>query len=116
MVNLKKEDVKNPLLFTSLMWPIVGSQRLRAIHEIRKSDHNFDPLLHVAVFDKPYENIWKLWGDQTFANKSMSIQYQMWELVFKSQWYTFDKTESGVDMKYYENIGDELPDWEYKVK
>ena len=50
MENLKKESIKNPFLCLSNWWPLVGSQRLRAIREIRETDKDYDPLLQIAHF------------------------------------------------------------------
>jgi hypothetical protein len=111
MENLKKESIKNPFLCLSNWWPLVGSQRLRAIREIRETDKDYDPLLQLAVFDKPYENVWRLWSDEEFRSKASAIQYQLWELVFKSQWYYVSSTEDGTDMRYYETLGDQLTGW-----
>jgi hypothetical protein len=111
MQNIKSESIKNPFLCLNSWWPFVGGQRMRAIHEIRKTDKDFDPVIAIAHFDKPYENIWFLWKDEEFRSKANAVQYQLWELVFKSQWYNFDKTETGVDMRYYETLGDQLSGW-----
>ena len=73
MENLKKESIKNPFLCLSNWWPLVGSQRLRAIREIRENDKDYDPLLQLAVFDKPYENVWHLWGDKKFRSKLLEL-------------------------------------------
>jgi len=105
--NLLKEPIRNPFLVTDDWWPIVGGQRIRALYEIR----SLDPILQVARFDKPWHNTWLLWGDEDFRNKAMAIQFQMWELVFKSQWYTIESTLDGVHMTYFEELGDTLKGW-----
>lgn len=113
MENIKEEGILNPILCASTWWPIVGSQRLKAIYEIRKQDKNFDPLLKIAKIDKPVENIFYLWPEKEFANKAVAIQYQLWELVFKSTFFDVEKTKSGEDVKYYETLGDQLTGWKY---
>jgi hypothetical protein len=112
MENIKSEGIKNPFMCLHSWWPFVGGQRMKAIYEIRKTDKNYDPIIQVAKFDKPYENIWFLWGDKDFRTKANAVQYQLWELIFKSQWYNYDKTDSGVNMKHYENVGDSLSGWQ----
>ena len=114
MKNIIKEDIKNPFLLSVEWWPIVGGQRLRAIHEIRKVDLTFDPIIRVAVFDKPWGNEWFLWPDKEFRKQALAIQFQMWELVFKSEWYTVEKTEEGTDMRFYEELGDTLTGWKHR--
>ena len=109
--NLKSESIKNPFFCLNSWWPFVGGQRMRAILEIRKTDKDFDPIIQIAHMDKPYDNIWFLWPDKEFRSKANATQYQLWELVFKSQWYNYDKTDSGIDMTHYESIGNELSGW-----
>ena len=114
MKNIVKENIKNPFLLSDEWWPIVGGQRIRAIHEIRKVDLTFDPIIRVAVFDKPWGNEWFLWPDKEFRKQALAIQFQMWELVFKSEWYTAEKTEEGTDMRFYEELGDTLKGWKHR--
>ena len=49
-----------------------------------------------------------LWGDKEFVNKTVAIYFQMIELVFKSLYYDFDKDSEGIDMTYFEDLGDQL--------
>jgi len=49
-----------------------------------------------------------LWGDKEFVNKAVAIYFQMVELVFKSLYYKHDKNATGVEMTYYEDLGDKL--------
>ena len=51
---------------------------------------------------------------KNLEKKALAIQFQMWELVFKSEWYTEEKTESGTDMRFYEELGDTLKGWKHQ--
>lgn len=111
--SIKKEGVINPLLTCSTFWPLVGSQRLRAILEIRKEDKDFDPYIKFAKIDNSYENFWFLWPEKEFRSKALAANYQLWELIFKSLYFGETKTKDGTDMRYFETIGDQLTGWKY---
>ena len=106
--SLMEEGMHNPILCLPNYWAIAGGQRLRAIHEIRKSDTNFDMDIRLMKFKKSYHNLYYLWGDINERDRIIGITFQLWELVFKSLWYDVDKTETEVDMTYYEDLGEKL--------
>ena len=109
MESLLAEGMHNPILCLSTYWPIAGGQRMRAIHEIRKQDKGFDIHdMQVMRFTEPYHNLYYLWGDIEERNRIIAITFQLWELVFKSLYYDAGTTETGVDMTYYEDLGEEL--------
>ena len=108
MESLIAEGMHNPILCLSTYWPIAGGQRIRAIHEIRKTDKDFDMELNIMMFPEPYHNLYYLWGDIEERNRIIAITFQLWELVFKSLYYDHGTTETGVDMTYYEDLGEEL--------
>ncbi len=108
MESLITEGMHNPVLCLSTYWPIAGGQRIRAIHEIRKTDKDFDIDINIMMFSKPYHNLYYLWGDVEERDRIIAITFQLWELVFKSLYYDADKTVTGVDMTYYEDLGEKL--------
>ena len=111
--SILKEGIINPLLVCSTFWPLVGSQRLRAIVELRKENKDFDPIIKFAKIDNSYENMWFLWPNKDFRSAALAVNYQLWELIFKSLYFGESKTKDGTDMRYYETIGDQLSGWKY---
>tara|TARA_Y100001937_G_scaffold82874_1_gene112153 strand:+ start:8195 stop:8713 length:519 start_codon:yes stop_codon:yes gene_type:complete len=108
MESLLAEGMHNPILCLKSHWPLAGGQRVRAIHEIRKNSPDYDMDIQVMQFTEDYHNLYYLWGDIEERNRIIAITFQLWELVFKSLYYDMDKTETGVDMTYYEDLGEEL--------
>jgi hypothetical protein len=106
--SLMEEGMHNPILCLPNYWAIAGGQRLRAIHEIRKSDTNFDMDIRLMKFKKSYHNLYYLWGDINERDRIIGITFQLWELVFKSLYYEHSKTETGTEMTYYEDLGEKL--------
>ena len=108
MESLIAEGMHNPILCLKSHWAIAGGQRLRAIHEIRKNDPDYDMDIQVMQFTEDSHNLYYLWGDIEERDRIIAITFQLWELVFKSLWYDVDKTETEVDMTYYEDLGEKL--------
>ena len=106
--SLMEEGMHNPILCLPTYWAIAGGQRLRAIHEIRKSDTSFDMDIRLMKFKKSYHNLYYLWGDINERDRIIGITFQLWELVFKSLFYAHSETETGVEMTYYEDLGEKL--------
>ena len=113
--SLKREPViYNPFLCMDNWWPIVGSQRLRAIQEIReKDDPNFDCEIKVARLNKNYLAYTTLWPDKEFGTQMSQVTLQMWELVFKSLYFEVDATKDGINMTEFEDEGDRNSGWKY---
>ena len=108
MESLIAEGMHNPILCLKSHWAIAGGQRLRAIYEIRKNDPDYDMDIQVMQFTEDSHNLYYLWGDIEERDRIIAITFQLWELVFKSLWYDVDKTETEVDMTYYEDLGEKL--------
>ena len=116
MENLKQESMKNPILCLANYWAIAGGQRMRALQEIRKTEPDFNYDIKVMVFEKDWHNLYYLWGgDAKESQKIIAITFQLWELVFKSMWYESDHTDTGVEMTYYEDLGEKLK-WPHDKK
>ena len=71
--------------------------------------------MQVMRFTEPYHNLYYLWGDIEERDRIIAITFQLWELVFKSLYYGAGTTETGVDMTYYEDLGEELK-WKLNEK
>jgi hypothetical protein len=108
MKSIHAEGFKNPVLLMKSGWAIAGGQRLRVCAEILKSDPNWNCEVEVCQFENDEWNMFYLWGDKEFVNKAVAIYFQMVELVFKSLYYKHDKNATGVEMTYYEDLGDKL--------
>lgn len=109
--SVKRDKILNPLLTMPNWYPIVGSQRVRACWELLKTNPEHPTLnqdIRIAVFDKEYWNMFYLWGDEDFRSKAIAVWFQMVELAWKSQFYIENTDTAGVDMKRFEDIGDEL--------
>jgi hypothetical protein len=115
MESLLAEGMHNPILCLSTYWAIAGGQRLRAVHEIRKTNPNYDIDIRVMQFEEDYHNLYYLWGDEEERNRIIAITFQLWELVFKSLYYDHGTTSTGVEMTYYEDLGEELK-WKLNEK
>jgi hypothetical protein len=113
--SLKREPIMyNPFFCMNSWWPIVGSQRLRAIQEIReKDDPNFDVEVKVARLNKNYLAYTQLWPEKEFRSKMSAVTLQMWELVFKSLYFEVDKTKDGIQMTEFEDEGDRNSGWKF---
>jgi len=108
MKSIHAEKFKNPILLMKSGWAIAGGQRLRVCAEIRKTEPEWDAEVKVCHLKSDEWNMFYLWGDKEFVNKTVAIYFQMIELVFKSLHYDFDKDSEGVDMTYFEDLGDKL--------
>ena len=115
MENLLVEPMHNPILCLTNYWAIAGGQRMRALQEIKKTKPDFNYEVKVMVFEKDWHNLYYLWGDEESRQKIIGITFQLWELVFKSMWYESDHTDTGVEMTYYEDLGEELK-WPHDKK
>ena len=85
------------------------------MQEIRKTKPDFNYEVKVMVFEKDWHNLYYLWGDEVERQRIIGITFQLWELVFKSMWYEKDATDTGVEMTYYEDLGEELK-WPHDKK
>ena len=113
----KEPEIYNPILCLSTWWPLVGSQRLRAIQEIRDTiNPNYDPNLKIARIDKDYLNYTLLWPDKEFSAKVRMVTFQMWELIFKSLWFEVEQTKDGIPMTEFEDEGDRNEGWKYATR
>lgn len=111
--SLREHGMLNPILCMPNWWPIAGSQRLRVLSDLVKQFPTInDWEINVCTFDEEYWLIWYLWGDLDFRDKAVAITFQMYELVWKSRYYRFDKDPDGTEMTYFEALGDEL-EWKH---
>ena len=115
MENLLVEPMHNPILCLANYWAIAGGQRMRVLQEIKKTKPDFNYEVKVMVFEKDWHNLYYLWGDEVERQRIIGITFQLWELVFKSMWYEKDATDTGVEMTYYEDLGEELK-WPHDKK
>ena len=115
MENLLIEPMHNPILCLANYWAIAGGQRMRALQEIKKTKPDFNYEVKVMVFEKDWHNLYYLWGDTKTRQTIIGITFQLWELVFKSMWYESDHTDTGVEMTYYEDLGEKLK-WPHNKK
>lgn len=113
----REPEIYNPILCLTSWWPLVGSQRLRAIWEIRhKINPDYNPDLKVARIEKDYLNYTALWPEKEFATKMRQVTFQMWELIFKSLWFESTQTKDGILMTEFENEGDRNDGWKYVTR
>tara|TARA_B100000029_G_scaffold294753_1_gene288078 strand:- start:1017 stop:1574 length:558 start_codon:yes stop_codon:yes gene_type:complete len=120
MKSLREHGMKSPILTMPNWYPIAGSQRLRALHEIVKSPAATDrdwaigqQEVRVCRINKEYWLMYYLWGDKEFRDKAVAIYFQMVELVWKSRYYEDEFDPSGVKMTDFEELGDKL-EWKHK--
>jgi len=104
--NLRNEEVMNPILLGHNDWVYVGSQRLRALQWLYHHEQ-LERTLLVCKFTTNELKLWNLWGGNE-GKKCAAIQAQLWEILFKSQFYGIDKTHDGKNMHDYEIDGDKM--------
>ena len=115
MESLKEHGMKSPILTMPDWYPIAGSQRLRACAELMKTNPRIgDQEIKVCRFDKQWWLLFYLWGDKDFRDKAVAVWFQMAELVWKSKYYEDETDPSGVSMREFERLGDEL-EWQHKT-
>ena len=106
--SIKVKGILNPFLCMKMWWPIAGSQRIRAVHEIKKEDPDFNLPITVHRFYEDWHNCYYLWGDEEFRSQAIAIWFQMQEVVFKSLYYKENEDKDGTKMTEYEDIGEQL--------
>ena len=118
MESIKKHGIMSPMLIMNNYWPIAGSQRIRALWELIKTEEDGYAYKDIKVelhrFDKDWWNMYLLWPDKEFVNTALAVWFQTVELAWKSKVYEFTKDDSGVEMTEFEKLGDELKGWKHK--
>jgi len=89
-------------------YPLAGSQRLRAVAELKMKYPNFNENITVHRFLEDYHNCFYLWPDEEFRSKAIAIYFQTQEVVFKSLYYEHEVDMNGTKMTRYEDIGEQL--------
>ena len=110
MNSIKDKGILNPFLSMKDWYPLAGSQRLRAVAELKND--NFKVVVHRFLED--WHNCYYLWPDEEFRGKAIAIWFQMQEAVFKSLHYKIEK-DGDVKMTDYEDLGEELK-WKHDGK
>ena len=108
MESIKESGIVNPHLCMKMWYPLAGSQRIRAVAEIKKTNPDFDLNITVHRFLEDWHNCFYLWPDKEFRSKAIAIWFQMQEVVFKSLHYKYTKDKDGMEMTEYEDIGEQL--------
>lgn len=108
MNSIKENGIVNPHLSMKQWYPLAGSQRIRAVAEIKKDFPDFNLDITVHRFLEDYHNCFYLWPDEEFRSQAIAIWFQMQEVVFKSLYYKYEKDEDGTKMTEYEDIGEQL--------
>jgi len=108
MYSIKENGIFNPHLCMKQWYPLAGSQRLRAVAQIKKYDSNFNLDITVHRFLEDYHNCFYLWPDEEFRSQAIAIWFQMQEVVFKSLYYKEEEDKDGTKMTEYEDIGEKL--------
>jgi len=108
MESIKENGILNPHLSMKMWYPLAGSQRIRAVAEIKKSNPDFNLDITVHRFLEDWHNCFYLWPDEEFRSKAIAIWFQTQEVVFKSLYYTDDTDKDGTAMTEYEDIGEKL--------
>jgi hypothetical protein len=108
MYSIKENGIKNPHLCMKQWYPLAGSQRLRAVAQIKKYNQDFNLNITVHRFLEDWHNCFYLWPDEEFRAKAIAIWFQTQEVVFKSLYYKDDKDIDGTPMTEYEDIGEKL--------
>ncbi len=108
MYSIEGTGIQNPLLCMKQWYPLAGSQRLRAVAEIKKTNPDFDCEVIVHRFLEDWWNCFYLWPDEEFRSKAIAIWFQTQEVVFKSLHYKYTKDKDGMEMTEYESIGEQL--------
>jgi len=111
MYSIEGTGIQNPILCMKDWYPLAGSQRLRAVAEIKKTNPDFNCVVVAHRFLEDWWNCFYLWPDEEFRSKAIAIWFQMQEVVFKSLHYKHTKDKDGMEMTEYENIGEQLK-WE----
>lgn len=111
MNSIKESGIMNPHLCMKQWYPLAGSQRIRAVAEIKKDNPNFNLNITVHRFLEDWHNCFYLWPDKEFRSQAIAIWFQMQEVVFKSLYYEQEEDKDGTKMTEYEDIGEQLK-WE----
>ena len=108
MYSIRENGIKNPHLCMKQWYPLAGSQRLRAVAQIKKYNKDFNLNITVHRFLEDWHNCFYLWPDEEFRSKAIAIWFQTQEVVFKSLHYKDDIDKDGTKMTEYEDIGEKL--------
>ena len=111
MNSIKESGIMNPHLCMKQWYPLAGSQRIRAVAEIKKDNPNFNLNITVHRFLEDWHNCFYLWPDKEFRSQAIAIWFQIQEVVFKSLYYEQEEDKDGTKMTEYEDIGEQLK-WE----
>ena len=106
--SIRKAGILNPFLCMKQWYPLAGSQRLRAVAEIKKDQSNFNLNVTVHRYLEDWHNCFYLWPDKEFRSKAIAIWFQTQEVVFKSTYYSHDKDVDGKNMTEHEDLGEQL--------
>lgn len=106
--SIHAEGFLNPVLLAKSGWPIAGGQRLRVCAQIIKKNPQWNCNIEVCQLYEDEWNMFYLWPDKEFRDKTIAVYFQMIELVFKSLYYRHDKSGDGTDMTVYEDLGDRM--------
>ena len=87
MYSIRENGIKNPHLCMKQWYPLAGSQRLRAVAQIKKYNKDFNLNITVHRFLEDWHNCFYLWPDEEFRSKAIAIWFQTQEVVFKSKYY-----------------------------
>ena len=108
MESIKESGIVNPHLCMKMWYPLAGSQRIRAVAEIKKTNPDFDLNITVHRFLEDWHNCFYLWPDEKLRSTAIAVWFQMQEVVFKSLYYKYDEDKDGTKMTEYEDIGEQL--------
>lgn len=108
MESIKESGIVNPHLCMKMWYPLAGSQRIRAVAEIKKTNPDFDLNITVHRFLEDWHNCFYLWPDKELRSTAIAVWFQMQEVVFKSLYYKYDEDKDGTKMTEYEDIGEQL--------
>ena len=108
MYSIKENGIKNPHLCMKQWYPLAGSQRLRAVAQIKKYNQDFNLNITVHRFLEDWHNCFYLWPDEEFRSQAIAIWFQMQEAVFKTRFYEHAVDSDGTKMTEYEDLGDKL--------
>jgi hypothetical protein len=106
--SIKENGILNPFLLMKMWYPLAGSQRLRAVAELKKDNPKINLPVTVHRFLEDWHNCFYLWPDEEFRSKAIAIWFQTQEVVFKSKYYSHDKDVDETKMTEYEDIGEQL--------
>ena len=91
MESIKESGIVNPHLCMKMWYPLAGSQRIRAVAEIKKTNPDFDLNITVHRFLEDWHNCFYLWPDEKLRSTAIAVWFQMQEVVFKSLYYKYDE-------------------------